>query len=772
MFHLALEHGLSGWVSNSNDGVVIEAEGPPSSLRAFLHRLRTEAPPHSAIESLETVHLDPAGYEDFVIRPSRDAGLKTALVLPDIATCESCRRELFDETDRRWHHPFINCTHCDPRFSIIEALPYDRGHTTMKQFEMCPACQAEYGDPANRRFHAQPNACPSCGPHLELWQRSGAPTARDYQAVLGAVAELQRGAVVAVKGVGGFHLLVAARDTDAVRRLRRLKRREERPLALMVPTVEIARVLCEILPLEASLLQSSEAPIVLMRRNPGLNRSSSGVAEIADEVAPGNPYLGLMLPYSPVHHLLMAEFGLPVVATSGNVSHEPICIDEHEALNRLGDVADLFLIHDRPILRPVDDSVVQVVLGREMLLRRARGFAPLPIPFKRAQEPILAVGAHLKNTVALAAHGQIFLSQHIGDLDSVASVVAFKRAIRDMEHLFDTKPELVAADTHPDYPSTQHALDRDIQTLRVQHHYAHILACMAENKLAGTALGVSWDGTGYGTDSTVWGGEFLLISETSFERVGHLRTFRLPGGEKAVEEPRRCALGVLHELAGSQFKTMQDLAPVQAFSPEELLTIEQALAAHVNAPLTSSAGRLFDAVASLTGLRQKSRFEGQGAMDLEFAVDMNESDAKYPIHIAPDSYRQHVPTGASRDQPVTSPPLGEPAGTVILDWAAMVHAIISDLRREVPAWEISAKFHNTLAAGIIAVAEHFQEHRVVLSGGCFQNRYLLEHTVTSLRAAGFTPYWHQRVPTNDGGIALGQIVASTRRHHREKRKCV
>jgi len=743
VFRLAEQLGLTGWVNNSPRGVFIEAEGPQPVLEKFLLRLGADKPPRSFIQSLESVWLDPVGSQKFVIHPSETGGQKTALVMPDLATCPDCLREMLDPANRRHLYPFTNCTNCGPRFSIIESLPYDRAGTTMKQFTMCPQCQAEYDDPHDRRFHAQPNACPACGPHLALWNPAGKAVFANQPALLAAANSLRRGRIVAVKGVGGFHLLADARNEAAVQRLRARKHREEKPLALMFPSVAAVRAVCEVSPLEERLLCSPEAPIVLLLRlGPGKN--SAAAPPIAAGVAPGNPNLGVLLPSNPVQHLLLAALKFPVIATSGNLSDEPMCIDEREALERLGGIADLFLVHNRPIVRHADDSLVRVILDREMVLRRARGYAPLPITLNPrlwppVPRPLLAVGAHLKNSVALAVGSEVFLSQHIGDLDSVPAHDAFRRVIADFEKLYEARPETVAADLHPDYLSTKFAGElKNVRRVGVQHHVAHVLSCMVENEIAPPLLGVAWDGTGLGLDGTIWGGEFFLVAKKSCERVAHLRPFRLPGGDRAVREPRRAALGLLYELYGDAVFDRHDLAPVAAFSKTELGALKTMLHKRINAPLTSSAGRLFDAVASLTGLRQTQHFEGQAPMDLEFALNGIETGNAYPLALI---------TGGS---------------PLVLDWSAMIELILADVSSGAAPGVISAKFHNALARSVVAVARSFGLNRVVLSGGCFQNRYLTERTVQCLRAEHFQPYWHQRVPANDGGIALGQIAGALR----------
>lgn len=770
VFRMAEELGLKGWVNNSAQGVVIELEGPPSLLVRFLLRLETEKPPRSFIQSLESSWLDPVGYDTFEIRKSEAGGVKTTLVLPDIATCPDCLREIYDASNRRYQYPFTNCTNCGPRFSIIEGLPYDRANTSMKKFPMCPECQAEYEDPRDRRFHAQPNACPVCGPHLELWDANGRNVSGDP--LRRAAEAIRAGQILAIKGLGGFHLMVAASDEAAVRRLRERKHREEKPLALMFPSLAAARAACELSPLEERLLRSPEAPIVLLRR--AVTRTPEAPA-IAPSIAPGNPNLGVMLPYTPLHHLLLSFLDFPMVATSGNLSDEPICIDEHDALARLRGIADLFLVHNRPIVRHVDDSIARVMAGRELVVRRARGFAPLPVQVRfgaTRQLSVLGVGAHLKNTVALSVGPQVFVSQHIGDLETEPAYAAFRHVIKDFENLYESEPVAVAADAHPDYLSTTYARelcnstgvttkDKPARLIQVQHHLAHVLSCMAENELAPPVLGVSWDGTGYGLDGTIWGGEFFLVSGAGAERVGHLRPFRLPGGDKAVKEPRRTALGLLFELFGNEAFAMTHLPPLAAFSTTELASLRTMLQRQVNAPLTSSVGRLFDAVASLAGLRQQVRFEGQAAMELEFALDEpgpeklpESSQEQYPIEVvhSPES-TVHVPESTVHNQQ------GLESGLVI-DWAPLVRAVITDVQEGITRRDISARFHNALVKAIVEVARHVGENRVVLTGGCFQNRYLTETAVSRLTDAGFRPYWHQRVPPNDGGIALGQVMAA------------
>ncbi len=730
IYRLANELGLSGWIVNSSSGVTIEVEGAKEQLEIFVKRIREEKPVCASIQSFEYSFLNSVGYKNFEIRFSDSSGDKTALILPDIAMCPDCLKEIFDSNNRRYLYPFTNCTNCGPRFSIIESLPYDRANTSMKDFAMCPQCQNEYNDPANRRFHAEVNACPVCGPHLALWNDNGKEISKHQTAILEAVEAIKDGAIVALKGLGGFQLIADARNNESVKRLRQRKHREEKPFALMFPSLQAIEAECNVSALEKQLLLSSEAPIVLLKRKISPNGST-----IASSIAPANPYLGVMLPYTPLHHILMRQLEFPVVATSGNLSDEPICIDEHEALARLKGIADVFLAHNRGIVRHMDDSIVRVVADRPLLLRRARGYAPLPVRLMESSPSILAVGGHLKNTVALSVGQNVFLSQHIGDLETAQSTQAFNRSTKDLPRLYDATIKLVACDMHPEYLSTKFAKESGITMTQVQHHHAHIVSCMSENDINTKVLGVSWDGTGLGSDETIWGGEFLLSTLSSFKRMGHLRTFRLPGGDKAVKEQRRSAMGVLYEIFGETVFERNDFLSVKAFTANELVVIKQMLKSSLNSPVTSSAGRLFDAVSSLIGLYQQTTFEGQAAMGLEFILPATALNENYPFAILEKS-------------------------SAIIDWEPMMREILEDLKQNVSRSVISAKFHNTLVEMIVQMAQQQKEKQVCLSGGCFQNKYLLERAVERLREEGFSPIWHQRVPTNDGGIALGQIVVA------------
>jgi len=742
VFRLANEMGLSGWVVNSTQGVFLEVEGEKSSLDSFLLRLQNEKPAQARIWSLEFSFLPVAGYAGFEIRHSEAAGEKSASVLPEIATCPDCLREILDSKDRHFLYPFTNCTNCGPRFTIIRELPYDRANTSMAAFEMCAECRREYEEPSDRRFHAQPTACPKCGPVLQLWEDDGKVIANGQEALLQAAQVVREGKILALKGLGGFLLIADACSEEAVRRLRERKLREEKPFALLFPSLEEVKRRCQVSPLEERLLLSSESPILLLAKRKGSTTKTQRHQEkkrgqvIAEAVAPANPNLGVMLPYSPLHHLLMRELNFPVVATSGNRTDEPIVTSEKEALERLGGIADFFLVHDRPILRHCDDSVVRILLGREMVMRRARGYAPLPVHVKGKLPTILAVGAHLKNTVAISSGERVIISQHIGDLETPQAYRAFLAAVEDLQRLYDLKPEMVACDLHPDYLSTKYAKSLGLPVIEVQHHHAHLASCLAENLSEGPALGICWDGTGYGPDGTLWGGEFLVGDYADFRRAAHFLPIALPGGERAIREPRRVAFSVLYSLFGERAAEREDLSAVASFSPAERSALLQMLQKGVNSPLSCGVGRLFDAVASLIGLRQKATFEGQPAMEVEYLADEKESGS-YPFEIAE----------------------GEP---MVLDWRPMMLAMLDDLAKGVPKESIAGRFHKSLIEIACEIAVRLEIGKAALSGGVFQNRLLAEGIFRRLTEKGFEVFVHQRVPPNDGGISLGQVLAAAR----------
>jgi hydrogenase maturation protein HypF len=736
VFRLASEIGLNGWIKNSGQGVFIEVEGDRNDVDLFLYRVRAEKPRNAFISSFEYCYLDVLGYSSFEIVGSESSDFKVAVILPDIAICPDCLRELFDPHDRRYLYPFINCTNCGPRFSIITSLPYDRKNTTMADFTMCEECRREYEDPTNRRFHAQPNACPKCGPHVELWNKTGEIISSDHEAISSAADFVRNGSILALKGIGGFHLIADARNDNAVRTLRHRKMREEKPFAIMVDSIETAKRICVMSDPERDILLSPESPIVLLK-----NRDCSMVSP---SVAPNNPYLGIMLPYTPLHHLLMKDLAFPVVATSGNRSDEPICTDEREALKRLSGIADFFLVHNRRIARHVDDSIVKFVGNRPMMIRRARGYAPLPILMRedsKQRPPILSVGAHLKNTVALVIDENIFVSQHVGDLDSLEAQNAFKQTCADLQDLYQVKIAVVAHDAHPDYSSTVYAQQMHKPLFAVQHHIAHIASCIAENEISGPVLGVAWDGTGYGYDHTIWGGEFFVVDGKTFERYASFKKFPLPGGEEAIRESRRAALGVLFEVFGNDLQELVDERILNKFSSHELSIFLSMLMKGINSPLTSSAGRLFDAAASITGVRDISKFEGQSAMEFEYAINGETLEESYPFVV------NEFKSNPGNDFMTPSH---------IIDWEQIVLNLLYDVRKMVPVKYISAKFHNAMARVVVEIARRAGIKKVVLSGGCFQNKYLSEKTIALLTEEGFQPYWHQRIPPNDGGISLGQ----------------
>ena len=771
LYRTASEHGLAGWIRNTPAGVLLEVEGPPKAVAGFMAALRATPPARAVVRDVAESRLEPVGLVGLRILPSEARGERTAVVLPDLATCPACLEDIRSDP-RRIGYAFTNCTDCGPRFSIVRSLPYDRPNTTMAAFELCDDCLAEYHDPTDRRFHAQPTACPVCGPqlwhvthprrdglahpHLEP-RRPEVERFHEAEALERAAIAIRSGAVVAVKGLGGFHLVADATDNTGIRRLRERKHRPTKPFAVMVKDLEMARALVELDREAEALLLSPEAPIVLLgRRRRRVNGRWAGL-DLAAGVAPGNPYIGIMLPYTPLHHLLLERVDGPVVATSGNRTDEPICIDEREAGERLGDIADQFLLHDRPIRRPVDDSVVQIVAGAPRPVRRSRGYAPLPVRLAAPAPPILAVGGHLKNTIALARGRDVFLSQHIGDLETPEAEAAFETVIADFLRLYEVEPEAIAHDLHPDYSATRWA-ERNRAgraTVAVQHHHAHLAACLADTGHEGRALGVVWDGTGLGTDGTIWGGELLVGDAASYARVGRLRPFRLPGSEAAVREPKRVALALLHEAMGAA--GLERVLPTPAgagMDERELAVLGRMLDKGLNAPWTSSMGRLFDGVAALIGLpaRRAGRgraasgrvtFEGEAAMALEWAVAEEETGA-YAFAVA----RSPAPSGPD---------------ILTLDWEPMLRELLADLEAGVDRGVMAARFHNGLVEVVGRVAAMVGEPHVALTGGCFQNRILTERAVRALNEVGVRPLLHQQVPANDGGLALGQVAVAAAR---------
>jgi len=736
VYRLADELGVAGHVLNDSRGVVVEAEAPDQTVEHFLARLALEAPPLASVERVTSEQLEELGERGFSIRESPSGGEPRAAVTPDSATCDDCLAELFDPDDRRFRYPFTNCTNCGPRFTIVRDVPYDRPNTTMAAFEMCTACLAEYRDPADRRFHAQPNACPECGPQVRLaYAGGGAPRDAGARDAIEATARaLLDGAIVAVKGIGGFHLACRADDEAAVADLRARKHREDKPFALMAPDVEVVRELVGLKPPELNLLTDRARPIVLARRRPD--------APVGDSVAPGSTELGVMLPYSPLHHVLLADAGTTLVMTSGNVSDEPIAFHDDDACERLAEIADVFLLHDRPIETRTDDSVVRHAEGRRMLLRRSRGYVPSAIPLPLdCDRHLLACGAELKNTFAVAKGGSAWVGHHVGDLKNFETLRSFVTGIEHFRRLFAVEPELVAHDLHPEYLSTKHALELDgVRLVGVQHHHAHLAACLAEHGERAPAVGAIFDGTGYGDDGTVWGGELLYGDLEDFERVGLLFPVRMPGGEAAIRQPWRMACAWLAaSVEGPPRPPRQLTRQVDERAWEQ---VSELAASGLASPLTTSAGRLFDAVAALCGLRAVVNYEGQAAVELEAACDLGEQRA-YPM------------------------PLLDDDGPLVMDARPLVRALVDDLDAGVDAGTIAARFHNALAAttahGCTLAAERASTDTVVLSGGVFQNRRLLGRTASLLSDGGLRVLTPELLPPNDGGIAYGQLAVAAAR---------
>lgn len=735
VYQLARQNGLKGWVRNTSGNVEIEVEGKEEDLEHFLFELKTKAPPMARVEGVCVTDHPAVGYTTFEIRGSQAQDGRYQLISPDIATCQACLKEILDPVDRRYRYPFTNCTNCGPRFTIIEDIPYDRPRTTMRCFQMCHQCQREYDDPLDRRFHAQPNACSACGPSLELIDRQGKSAAKGD--ILAAASRLLRGgSILAVKGLGGFLLACDATSDQAVRLLRERKGRPAKPLAMMFSTLEEAKRHCYVSPEEERLLLSSQSPIVLLRWRDGSNLSPL--------VAPGLRYQGVMLPYTPLHHLLLRETGFPLVMTSGNLSEEPIAKDNDEALHRLGGIADYFLLHNRDIYARYDDSVTMVEGDRARLIRRARGYAPYPIhlPFKAKQT--LACGAELKNTFCLTRDEYAFLSHHIGDMENLETVEHFEATIQLYKKLFRLEPRIIAHDLHPDYLATKYARELgaaypELKLCPVQHHHAHIASCLAENGINEPVIGVAFDGTGYGSDGHVWGGEFLLVDYKGFQRLGHLQYVPLPGGEAAIRRPYRMAMSYLYTLLGQSFLN-GDLPFLAEVDELELELVKKQIEREFNSPLTSSCGRLFDAVSALMGIRGRIDYEAQAAIELEMvAADARPAEERtYPFDLIEDG------------------------GMSIVHLGETLLAIISDVKEGVPKAEISYSFHNTVAQIVAELCRRLARKvgisRVALSGGVFQNRLLLRLTLTALNRAGLISVIHSEVPPNDGGVSLGQAV--------------
>lgn len=732
IYNLARKHSIRGWVINNEKGVLVDAESDDGNLDQFILEIPKLAPPLARIETFDVNYLNPLGYTLFEIKKSEEAEEKSVLISPDVATCDQCLSELFSPQDARYRYPFINCTLCGPRFTIIKDIPYDRHKTTMAPFTMCPLCQKEYDDPTDRRFHAQPNACPSCGPSLWLVDREGREVSGDP--LEEALKLLEDGFIIAIKGLGGFHLACDAKNEVAVSNLRSRKFREDKPFAVMCRDLEEIRQHCEVSPEEERLLISVERPIVILKRKKD--------SPIVHSVAPYQDTLGVMLPYSPLHHLLLGSSLKTLVMTSGNVSDEPIAFRDDEAKKRLEKIADYFLFHNREIHMRCDDSVTRVFNGKPYILRRSRGYVPFPVKLSFPLEMILACGGELKNTFCLTRGQYAFLSHHIGDLENLETLTSFEMGIEHFKRLFYIEPKAVAYDLHPEYLSTKYALSLpDLPKVGVQHHHAHIVSCMVENGMGGEVIGVAFDGTGYGTDETIWGGEFLKANLQSFERLAHLKRVAMPGGTMAIKQPWRMAMVYLADTFGDRAKELKiDLMKRIDFQKWEVL--KRVMERKIHTPWTSSMGRLFDAVSSLLGIRDEVNYEGQAAIELEMAADKDMGEA-YSFWVN----QEQIP--------------------MEIDLSETIKEIVYDLEKKVLASNISGKFHRTISRLITETCKIIRTkeglNRVVLSGGVFQNMLLLSLTTKGLKESGFEVYTHHLVPTNDGGISLGQAVVAHKR---------
>jgi hydrogenase maturation protein HypF len=748
VYGLAVEHNLKGWVYNTSEDVKIEVEGEAEAIEQFELELEAKAPPLAHIEGVTIEYHPLLGYKNFEIRHSQAQEGKYQLISPDVATCQACLGELLNPEDRRYRYPFTNCTNCGPRFTIIEDMPYDRPQTTMRYFQMCPQCQAEYDNPLDRRFHAQPNACPKCGPQVELVDKQGnlvAPTESGLNSIAAASQLLKEGKIVAIKGLGGFLLACDATNDTVVKTLRQRKKRSSKPFAIMVTNIDEAKRHCYVSPEEENLLTSPQSPIVLMRW-----REDSSVSR---EVAPNLRFLGIMLPYTPLHHILLRDTGLPLVMTSGNLSEEPIARDNDEALRRLSGIADYFLIHNRDIYSRYDDSVAIVERGTDQLIRRARSYAPYPIRLPFEAKQVLGCGAEEKNTFCLTKDNYAFLSQHIGDMENMETLEHFDSTVSLYKRLFHIEPEIIAHDLHPDYLATKYARElgeSGIKLIPVQHHHAHIASCMADNGLESPVIGVAFDGTGMGADGNIWGGEFLVADYRNFNRVGHLEYLPLPGGDAAVKRPYRTAIGYILTLLGEDAFN-HDLPVMREVDDMEIEIIKRQIERKINSPLSSSMGRLFDAISALLGIRGEIDYEGQAAVELEMAAHSSVVARRVSaeaISHAQESYPYRIV---------------EDEGIRIVYLRDLLSAVIEDLHQGISKRRISVKFHNTVAQMINETCHLIADETpmvsgVALSGGVFQNRLLLRKTVSLLESSGFQVFTHRQVPCNDGGISLGQAV--------------
>ncbi len=723
---LASELGLSGYVLNNPEGVQIEAEGDKAALDDFLIKIGRDKPDISKIFSLQHSYIDEAGYQGFEIRSSIERGEVKTPILPDIALCSECTHEITNPKDRRFLYLFTNCTNCGPRFTIISSLPYDRKNTSMKEFQMCRECNREYDKPSDRRLHAQPNACHVCGPWISLFDSDGNIICTKEEALEKTISLIRKGSIMAIKGLGGYHLICDASNNETVLRLRERKLREEKPVAVMFPDMESIKSETVIDKLEERAVNSIERPVVIVKKG----RQFS----LAHSISPDNSTIGVFLPYTPLHYVIMRKFKKPVVATSANITDEPIVKDEDDAFQRLSGIADYVLSHNRKIIRRCDDSVVRVLSERQVPVRRSRGYAPLPVslPFS-LEKTVLALGPFMNNTIAVGMDNMVYLSQHIGDLDTPRAMECYEETIGDFLRLLDVEPDIVVSDMHPGYYSTKFGEKHfGSRLVRIQHHFAHIVSCMAENELSldERVIGFSFDGTGYGLDKTIWGGEVLIVNYKEFQRAFHLAPYRLPGGDKAVKEPCRTALSLLFETFGSNVKNL----PLSPLSDKEKSFYLEMITKKVNSPLTTSMGRLFDGVASLIGLRHKISYHAQAAIALEQEAIKSDDTESYPFIIK----------------------------NGIIDQFPVIDKIADELNRGVTQEIIAKRFHNTIAEIIISSAEMIREKtgisKTALSGGVFQNSLLTETAFSRLGERGFSVYLHQLVPPNDGGISLGQAV--------------
>ncbi len=730
VFQLAEKYSLNGEVANTSSGVTIHIQGPNAQVTAFEADLTADAPPLAYIVEISGEPQPIGEFDNFAIVKSKGESEISTLISPDVSVCNDCCAELFTPHDRRFRYPFINCTNCGPRYTIIDDIPYDRPKTSMRHFQMCAACQAEYDDPANRRFHAQPNACAECGPHVALYD-SAVNRVACQDSILEAATLLRKGYILAVKGLGGYHLAADAANADAVRRLRDRKMREEKPFAVMAYDSIAIRRFADLDEVEEEILTSIQRPIVLLRK-----KASADM--ICPEVAPRNKYFGVMLPYTPLHYLLLEQDFTALVMTSANLSEEPIAIDNEEAFKRLGKIADYFLVHNRDIYLRSDDSIVRYTAGSKRFFRRSRGFVPIPVFLRNKLPQILACGAELKNTVCLTKRDRAFLSQHIGDLENALTYDFFRLTVRHLKRILDIQPEVIACDLHPDYLSTQYAEEqRALPKVRIQHHHAHIVSGMAEHKLDGEVIGLAFDGTGLGTDNAVWGGEILIAETHKFERAGHLGYVAMPGSTAAIKEPWRMAISYLQDAYGPDFVEL-GLPVLDSIGNDKLAVISQMINQGINSPMTSSLGRLFDGVAAICGIRNRVNFEGQAAMELEMLAAETAASGY--------DYAWEMKNG------LLVPP------------APIIRGVVADVQNDVSPAEIGAKFQLTLVQLFSDICDELRREygldRVVLSGGCFQNATLLSGMIRSLQARKFDVYSHEQIPTNDGGISLGQAVVA------------